>query len=353
VPCFVRWLGATRARRRIGFASGQMTVLPLSLVALLSLAIIAAGQSLPGTNATAELQRGNYARAADLALAQLALNPGDETHAQVLLQTYLETGSYAEAESSARTFLSRKGSARVRLALAEALAATGRYQDAIAQLEQASREADRPDESTVRLQSDLRRGELLDMIGETERAHALFQSLVAYQNENSQLTAPALTAVARALAHLDRPKEANDLYLDAIAADQIFLPAHLGGGELFTERYNYAEAAEFFRDALAVNPHSAQAFVDIAANQRFGSETEMAAALARALEINPNLVAARTLRAAAALEAQRFEIATAELNAALKINPHSLEALSLRAALAYLRDQDVAGAVRTASLTTP
>jgi hypothetical protein len=61
-------------------------------------------------------------------------------------------------------------------------------------------------------------------------------------------------------------------------------------GELFTEKYNYGDAAQFLADALQVNPNSARALVDVARNKRIEGGEETFAALERALTINPNLV---------------------------------------------------------------
>src|SRR3712207_7878739 len=51
-------------------------------------------------------------------------------------------------------------------------------------------------------------------------------------------------------------QDAKDLFTEAIDADATHVEAHLGGGRLFTEKYNYAEAAEFYEDALEVDRKS-------------------------------------------------------------------------------------------------
>ena len=109
---------------------------------------------------------------------------------------------------------------------------------------------------------------------------------------------------------------------------------------MFTEKYNYGDAAHFLDDALELNPNSARAHLDVAHNKRLEGGEEMQTALARALAINPNYVDAMALKAALALEAGQFEPATVEIDKALKVNPRSPEVHALRAAMFYLQDRD-------------
>jgi tetratricopeptide (TPR) repeat protein len=315
--------------------SGLSLSLAASLVLLALLFSCSAAQATI-QSAEQDLRQGNYQQAIVTFNSLLAQNPGDLQAQRGLLQAYLETGKYAEAEEAARRFLgARSDNAPVRLALGEVYATTGRYAEAIAEFVQVSRQA----QGTLRLRSELRRGELLQLTGQEEAAQEIFQSFIRYYNTNRPQSAEELTLIARALTYLEKYHDANELYLEAIEADSSFIEAHLGGGELFSSKYNYAEAAEFFNDALKLNPNSARAHLGIALNKRIEGGQEMMAALARALEINPNLTEARTLRAAIELEAERFDKATADLDAALKINPRSLEAHALRAAIFYLQDR--------------
>ncbi|HEY0726302.1 MAG TPA: tetratricopeptide repeat protein, partial [Pyrinomonadaceae bacterium] len=153
-------------------------------------------------------------------------------------------------------------------------------------------------------------------------------------------SARELTLVARALVHLERYQDANDMYRSAIEADSEYLEAQLGAGELFTEKYAYGDAALFLEDAFKINPNSARAYLDLARNKRLDGDAETQAALAKALKINPNLVEAIALKAAISLEASQIDDGAAEIDKALKVNPRSLEAHSLKAAMLYLQDKD-------------
>ncbi|MFL6332547.1 MAG: tetratricopeptide repeat protein [Pyrinomonadaceae bacterium] len=311
-------------------ASAQITIDNMSQTA-----------SPPGED---ELKRGEYARAIELLGARLKTNPADAAAQRLLLQAQLETGRYAEAEAAARAFLNGHPEAGgVRHELAEALAATGRYAEAIKEFERAATGA----------ASDVRRAELLEATGQESRAREVYSSLVRYYQESGPTDAPTLTAVARSLVRLERFQDARNLYADAVETDPTYVEAQLGGGELFTEKYNYAEAAVFFEDALKANPNSARAHLGVAANKRLEGGEEVLASLARALAINPNMVEAHALAAALELEAGEFDEASEEIEEGLRVNPHAAELHALRAAGLYLQDKDYAPAAAQALAVNP
>lgn len=258
------------------------------------------------------------------------------------LKSLLETGKYSEAEATAKRILAKTPDAgNVRQQLAEVLAITGRYADAISEFERAATDLEKANEVPgARLASDLRRAELLELIGQDAVAKPIYESFVTYYTNTDPETAFELTTIARALVHLERYQDANDLYRAALEADSDYLDAHLSAGELFTKKYNYADAAQFLADALKLEPNSARAHLDVALNKRFEGGEELNAALERALKINPNYVEALSLKAALALEAGQFDAASVELEKALKVNANSVEARSLRAAMYYLQDRE-------------
>jgi tetratricopeptide (TPR) repeat protein len=283
-----------------------------------------------------ELKQGKYPAAMASFTRLLQPNPNDARAQRGLLQTYLETGQYAEAERDAKKFLgSKENEAQTRLMLGEVYAITGRYNEAIAEFEKARNTK----ETAVKLRADLRRAEILKLTGKEEAAQEIFQTFVGHYENNNPDTAEELTLVARALVHLERYKDANDVYLEAIAADSEYVEAQLGGGELYTTKYNYAEAADFFNDALKVNPNSARAHLGVASNKRIEGGDQMNAALTQSLKTNPNYVEAKAFAAVLDLEAERFVSANSHLDGALKINPNSLDAHALRAAMFWLQNR--------------
>src|ERR1043165_2332139 len=297
------------------------------------LLVLFAFSAVAQTPGLAELKKGDYDNAFKLLSAHVAANPNDVVAQRALLRVYLETGRYTDLEATPKRFLQKSPDAgAVHYELAEALAATGRYTEAIAEFEHAAADP------SIKLESDLRRAELLDLIGQEAPAKAIYESFVKFYTDHDPRTARELTLIARALVHLERFQDANDMYRSAIEADSAYLDAQLGAAELFIAKYAYSDATLFLNDALKINPNSARAFLDLARNKRLDGDTE--APLNRALAINPNFVEALALKAAIALEANQLNEAATEIDQALKINSRSLEAHSLKAALLYLEDKD-------------
>ncbi|HEU4508766.1 MAG TPA: tetratricopeptide repeat protein [Pyrinomonadaceae bacterium] len=310
----------------------------LIFTALLVFATPIAQTQITDPRGTVELAKGDYENALKIFNARLAVTPNDFIAQKAVLRVYIETGRYAEAEIAAKKFLQKTpDTGAVRHELGEVLAITGRYAEAIAEFERAAPNSER---NSDKLASDLRRAELLELTGQEDRAKPIYESFVKYYTDNDPQMASELTLIARALVHLEKFHDANDMYRSAIEADPSYIHAHLGAAELFTSKYNYADAAAFLTDALRINPNSASAHLNVARNKRLEGGDEMAAALNKALSINANFVEAITLKAAVALEAQRYDEATAEIERALKINPRSLEAHSLNAVMLYLQDKD-------------
>ncbi len=298
-------------------------------VVLLLLTACAAAQAPTLEDALEELKKGKYPEAITALNRLLSTNPNEAEAQAGLLRAYLETGKYKEAETAAKKF----NSERAKLALAEVYASTGRYNEAINEFERIGRTA----KDTVKHRADLRRAELLVLTGKDDLAEPIFKSFVQLYNAEKEKTAEDLTLITLALTYLDKYKDANDVILEAGSEDGEYIEAKLVGGEMFTTKYNYADAADFYKEALEINENSARAYLGIAANKQIEGGEEMQAALAKALEINPNYVEALTLRAMMKLEREDFAEASSDLDAALKINPNSLDAHSLKAALYWLQ----------------
>lgn len=307
------------------------SVTSMLAVAALLLAACAAAQAPTLEDTLEELKKGNYAEAITALNRLLTTNPNEVQAQAGLLRAYLETGKYKEAEDAARKF----NSPEAKLALAEVFAITGRYNEAIAEFERISRTA----KDTPKHRADLRRAELLVLTGKAEQAEPIFKSFIELYNSEKEKNAEDLTLITLALTYLEKYKDANDVILEASSEDDEYIEAKLVGGELFTTKYNYAEAADFYKEALEINPNSARTFLGLAANKQIEGGEEMQQALAKALEINPNYVEAFTLRAMTRIDGENYADALQDLDAALKINPNSLDAHSLKAALFWLQDR--------------
>ncbi len=351
-PNSSRVLAARRSHRLTssGRAVSPSVYLLFSLLAFLTIGVLvaaagASAQSQPQeTPGQAELKKGEYDSAIKLLTAHLANNANDAAAQKLLLLAYIDTGRYLEAETSAKKFLLKNaGAGIVRHQLAEVLTLTGRYSDAITEYERAVNDLPATKATAAdMLQIQLRLAEAFDTIGQSDRANAVYERLVKYYTENNPQSAAELTPIARALFHLERYQDANEIYRQAIEADSTYLDAQLGAAELFTTKYAYGDAAQFLNEAAQINQNSARLYLDIALNKRLEGSEEVSSALNRALQINPNLVEALTLKAALSLEASQFDQASADIDKATKINPQSLETYSLRAAMAYLQDGDTA-----------
>ena len=287
-------------------------------------------------SAEEELRQGKYTAAIAAFNKLLQADPKDARAQWGLIQSYLETGQYADAERQAKKFLPiKENEPQTRLLIGEIYAITGRYQEAIVEFEKARNTEEIP----IKLRADLRRAEILEMTGKEEAARELYQTFAEYYKDESPDSADELTMIASALTHLERYQDANEVYLEAIAADEKFIDAQLGGGELYTSKYNYADAAEFFNDALKINQNSARAHLGVAANKRIEGGEAMLSALAQALKINPNYVEARTFAASLDLESEKYGSASTLIDEAIKINHNSLDAHSLRAAGYWLQNR--------------
>lgn len=339
------------------------TILAVSLLSFFCLMICVSAQQATIESAEEELKAGKYSAAVASFNALLQAAPKDERAQAGLLKAYMETGKYTEAETDAKKFLARGESSAARLALAEVLATTGRYAAAIAEFEKVSQTAQKaiekaekdekekkpdaeekpepiPSPKAQKVIADLRRAELLHLTGKEEAAKEIFEALVKYYEDNDVDSAEELTSIARALIYLEKYQDSKDIYLEAISADETYIEAQLGGGELFTSKYNYEEAASFFEDAAKINKNSARLYLAVAANNRITGGDKMNAALAEANKVNPNYVEAKVFGASLDLEAERHPAAAAQIDSALKINPNSLEAHSLRAAMFWLQNKN-------------
>ncbi|NOT64383.1 MAG: tetratricopeptide repeat protein [Acidobacteria bacterium] len=310
--------------------------------------------------AEAQLKKGEYEAATAAFNKLLAANAKDQRAQRGVLKVMLETGNYVEAETTAKKYLAPDATKDAsnhfaRLTIAEVMAETGRYAEAIAEFERVSKattpkekenktEAELEKEAAVQpllLRAELRRGELLNATGKPDEAQFVFQGISKFWDDNTVESAEGLTTIATALAYLEKPQEAKDMYLDAITADEANAEAHIAAAELFTAKYAYADAAEFLKDALKLNPNSAALHLAIARNKRFDGGEAVQQAIAKALSINPNLAAAKLLAASTDLDAEKHEDAAKKIDDVLKLNPNALEAHALRAASHWVNNRTV------------
>ncbi|HEX8090005.1 MAG TPA: tetratricopeptide repeat protein, partial [Blastocatellia bacterium] len=281
------------------------------------------------------LKHGAYKEALAAFDALLQKNSGDRDALEGRVTAQVALGQYEAAEGGLKAHLKDNPSdAALRNSLAEIQLETGRYADAAAEFEHASRDAKGP--SLPRAM--LGRARALRAQGKGDEAQATLQQLVRYYNAGSAKTAEELTAIAQGFVYLEKYKDANELFIDAREADPSYAEAFIAQGELLTEKYNYGEAASLFDDALKINSNSTRALVG-RARCALDSSTQPVAAVDQALAINPNYAGALVLRAWLELEADDHDAASKFLERAVKVNPNSVDALAVRASIFYLQDK--------------
>ncbi|MFP5261490.1 MAG: tetratricopeptide repeat protein [Blastocatellia bacterium] len=281
------------------------------------------------------LKHGAYKEALAAFDAVLQKNPGDRDALEGRVAAQVALGQYDAAEGRLKAHLKdNPADAALRNSLAEIQLETGRYADAAAEFEHASRDAKGPS----LLRALLGRARALRAQGKDDEAQAALQQLVRYYNASAPKTAEELTAIAQGLVYLEKYKDANELFIDAREADPTYAEAFIAQGELLAEKYNYGEAASLFDDALKINSNSVRALVG-RARCALDSIAQPVAAVDQALAINPNYVDALVLRAWLDLEAEDYDAAGKFLERALTVNPNSVDALGVRASVFYLQDK--------------
>jgi len=269
------------------------------------------------------------------AIAELAKVTGkDRTAARVLLaRAELETGDYTAAEATA-TALGKDVDAH--LALDDIRIATGRAQDALADLEQLHK--DHPDDRAVRTSLAILRYHLGDHIN----SHALFDDTIhEYDARTLNLSDPeALYQLAEAARYTQQYELANDTYREALHLDPKLTDAGVRWADLFSQKYASELAAQTLEEVFKVNPNHPDAHAAMA-EVILDTTYDLAAVhhhLDAAFAVNPKN--ARALRAAAslAIDQNRWDEATKMLDDVLKTNSQDVEALAQKATIAWLRD---------------
>lgn len=293
--------------------------------------------------ASEDLRSGHYEEAIRL----FRLETGEEEafpDADVGLASALsEVGQYEEAVTALRNAIDlHPGSFELHNSLGEVLF----YQGKLAEAEEAfgqsitSRAGDY-------LTAQFNLAELIFQRGERAEALELFDRFIDIYNNNTSLTSEELTAVGRACIYLGRLNP--DLFRDALRAfdeaqqaDPQNLEPALRTGFLFLDKYNSADASETFDEILRINASHPLALLGRARQQHFDGSRASFATTARALDINPNLLEARTFLGELLLGVEAFSSAAEEAEKALAINPNFLPALYILTAAHYLNSDEEA-----------
>jgi cellulose synthase operon protein C len=298
------------------------------LLACLLLPAAACAQQDAGAAATA-LEAGEYEDAIRIGQALIQDDPGDAAARRTLVQALIDVGRYDEAAETAVGLPNLRG---------VALLARGRIAEAEAAFNEAI-QADGPD----RLTAEFNLAELMFERGDRAEAIPRLNAFIDVYNGGTGLSSEGLTAVGNAVRYLgiSEPQLFQDAvmaYDEAITADPTNVEPNVRMAELFLEKYSSPEAHAALQDALAINQHHPRVLLGLArANAFDGDRTAALELVQQSLEVNPNLVPARTFLARSMIDTENYEGAEEELRKALEVNPSSLEALSMLAALQFVR----------------
>ncbi len=190
-------------------------------------------------------------------------------------------------------------------------------------------------------------GRLLATVGRVDEAARFFEAvIVAGMNSPDPLWQYHGALASRAAGGF---RQANRFFRGASRSMSDDPALQTAWGDLFLEKYNYADAQQSYQDALALDSEWSPALVGLAqvlANAgvpiQLGDATEpltARSAAERALAIDPANARAHLLIAELELADQNRDVAREAIDTVLATNPNHLEARSLVAAIAWLEDR--------------
>ena len=148
---------------------------------------------------------------------------------------------------------------------------------------------------------------------------------------------------------LEQYDQANQEFRDATSGPAAKPLYKVRWGMLLHERFNNADAADLFREALKADPSNALAYVGLAQVGSEGFDEKTGEYIAKAIELDPKLVVVHELAADLALEDAKPDEAVKEADKAIALAPYgdasngntdALDALAVHAAVDLLADRD-------------
>jgi tetratricopeptide (TPR) repeat protein len=138
---------------------------------------------------------------------------------------------------------------------------------------------------------------------------------------------------------LEMYQEANNEFRAATAQSDSNSNYRVRWGRLMHERFNNAEAAKLFQEAMERDKNNAQAYLGLALVSADGFDSKAVEWTAKALKLDPKLVEAHELMANLLLEDLNPEQAVEQADEALKLSPEALDAMAIHAAVEVLADR--------------
>ena len=250
------------------------------------------------------------------------------TAARVTADKSFRAGRYDEIETLAQAYPKDEQIAVYR---ALGAAARGDYDKAESTL-QAFATANNTGEAALEL------GLLQLTIGKRTEGRRALQQVLAMTA--STPTARDFLRAARAARALNRIDDAQSFFRDALGLAPTDPRANTEWGELFLEKYNKAEAAKSFQEALKVDPEYGPALAGMARALADENPPQAMVFAQRVLKQNPNDAGAQLVLAQVAIYQDKKADVKAAIDHILEFNPKQLEALSMKAAMAYVEGRD-------------
>ncbi len=315
----------------------QKTIFFLS-ICLNSILVLASVSALPDESlqkANKLFQQGEYSKAiAQYEKAVKNNNLAFKAHLG-LAQVFIEKGEYTKAEAASKNALKISPEHPDALNISgDILKLKGSYEKAKSNYQRALQI------DANHLPARLNLGIMQWEWGEKELARQTLQYFISYYRSHSNLSAADLNIIAQACIYLDRFRDANDLFYEATKADTQLWQAYIPWGNLFLSKYNLPDATGVFEDALKINPNAAEAHSGLARCWRHNNFEQASQTANKALSINSNLSEAVNLLAEMEIVMGNFETALEKLEAPLQINPNSLSTRTLRALCFYFLKDD-------------
>ncbi|MGA9882598.1 MAG: tetratricopeptide repeat protein [Candidatus Acidiferrales bacterium] len=134
-------------------------------------------------------------------------------------------------------------------------------------------------------------------------------------------------------------QQANEEFRQAVAQNDASALYRVRWGMLLHQRFNNTDAEQLFMEALQRDPKNAQAYLGLALVSADGFDSKALEWTAKAIELDPKLVAAHELAANLALEDSDTSDAIQQADIAIQIAPDALDAMAIHAAIELLADR--------------
>ena len=257
---------------------------------------------------TALYQRGLHAQAIAAAGSAVGGDAATAGDAIVLVRALTDVGRAGEAVARAARW---RTNAAVAPALASAHEALGQLDAAADAWLVAARGPDslRAQVERLRLQRD--RGDAATAL---TRLNALVTTATARRTPRTAADFHALAVAARLLGRTDpqRFKDALQFYDRALALEPSRLDARTELGEMFLEKFNFADARATLQQVVAVNPRHPRALAALVRLNTFDGRSGVADPLPQLLTINPSSADGHALAARRLIDAEQYDAAVTE-----------------------------------------